>query len=365
MLLRLIRRATLDSVETAKDNLKKLEQEIGKLYLVLEANRTLSSSLDLQLVLERLIEKAREVTEAEASSLMLVDEDLQELYFFTVQGEKSDAVKKIRLKIGEGISGWVVQKGEPVLVEDCENDPRFYKKADQSSGFHTRSMMCVPLLFRKRILGTIQVLNKTNNRNFDRADLHILQIMADQASIAIENARLHELATVDQATGLYRKDYFQARLKEEHRRYKNLGTPFSLLMSDIDHFKRVNTEFGHQGGDIALLELANVILRIVRDEGEEDLAGRYGGEEFCVLMPNTTEKRALEIAEKIRSTIESHHFLIDGKQATITISIGVTSMPHHHSVIVDSEDMIKLADEALYLCKDKGRNCSALYESKA
>jgi diguanylate cyclase (GGDEF)-like protein len=351
-------------LENTEEKIHRLEQEIDKLYLVLEANRTLSSSLDLQLVLERLMSKARDVTDAEASSLMLVDEDVQELYFFTVQGEKSDAVKKIRLKIGEGIAGWVAEKGEPVLVEDAANDPRFYRKADQSSGFHTRSMMCVPLIFRKRILGTIQVLNKTDNRNFDRDDLHILQVMADQASIAIENARLHELATVDQATGLYRKDYFLARLEEEFRRYRNLGTPFALLMSDIDHFKRVNTEYGHQGGDRALLELAGMILRVVRDEGEEDMAGRYGGEEFCVLMPNTTEERAMVVAEKIRTSIEAHRFSIDGREAAITISIGVTSVPYHNDVINNSEEMIKYADDALYLCKDRGRNCSALYEKK-
>jgi diguanylate cyclase (GGDEF)-like protein len=354
----------VDVLENVAERMQQLERENHKLHLVLEANRTLSSSLDLQLVLERLMDKAREVTEAEASSLMLVDEDAQELYFFTVHGEKSDAVKKIRLKIGEGIAGWVAQEGEPVLVEDAASDPRFYRKADQSSGFQTRSMMCVPLIFRKRILGTIQVLNKTDNRNFDRQDLSILQIMADQASIAIENARLHELATVDQATGLYRKDYFLARLDEEFRRYRNLGTPVSLLMSDIDHFKRVNTEYGHQGGDRALLELAGMILRVVRDEGEEDLAGRYGGEEFCVLMPNTTHERAMQVAEKIRKGIEAHRFRIDDKDAAITISIGVTSLPYHHSFIKNAEEMIKYADEALYLCKDRGRNCSALYEKK-
>lgn len=351
-------------MESSDEKMTRLEREVGRLYQVLEANRTLSSSLDLQLVLERLMAKAREVCEAEASSLMLMDEDVQELFFFTVQGEKSDAVKKIRLKMGEGIAGWVASNGEPVLVEDCSKDPRFFRGADQSSGFHTRSMMCVPLIFRKRIFGTVQVLNKAGDRNFDREDLKILQVMSDQAAIAVENARLHELATVDQATGLYRKDYFLARLDEEYRRYNNLGTPFSLIMSDIDHFKKVNTEYGHQGGDAALLELAGMILRTIRDEGEEDLAGRYGGEEFCVLMPNTREERALAVAEKIRKNIEAHRFYIEGREAAITISIGVTSMPFHRDFVHNSEDMIKFADEALYLCKDRGRNCCALFQKK-
>lgn len=344
--------------------IERLQSQIKKLYEVLEANRDLSSTLNLTLVLERLLEKAREVIEAEASSLMLLDEKKQELYFHTVLGERSEQLKNIRLKLGEGISGWVAQNKQPVLVEDCSEDPRFYKKADQTSGFQTRSMICVPLLFRKRLLGTIQVLNKTNNRNFNEEDLKIFQIMADQAAIAIENARLHTLATIDDATGLYRKEYFLMRLKDEYYRFFNTGSPVSVLMSDIDHFKRVNTDYGHVGGDIALKELAKVILNVINETREDDIAGRYGGEEFCVLMPNSSENRALEIAETIRKRIENHTFDIEGKKAKITISIGVSNLPIHKDYISDYEDLIKLADEALYICKDRGRNCSAIYKKK-
>lgn len=341
---------------------EKLQKQLKKLYEVLDANRYLSSTLNLTLVLERLLEKAKEVIEAEASSLMLLDEEKQELYFHTVLGEKSEKLKNIRLKVGEGISGWVAKNAEPVLVEDCSKDSRFYRKADETSGFQTRSMICVPLIYRKRVLGTIQVLNKTNHRNFDQEDLKIFQIMADQAAIAIENARLHNLATIDNATGLYRKEYFLMRLKDEYLRYQYTGMPLSLLMSDIDHFKRVNTEYGHIGGDIALKELAKVILSVINESKEEDIAGRYGGEEFCVLMPTANQKRALELAEEIRKRIEQHRFFIDGREARITISIGISNLPLHKDLIKDYEDLIKLADEALYICKDKGRNCCAIYE---
>jgi len=341
---------------------EKLQKQLKKLYEVLDANRYLSSTLNLTLVLERLLEKAKEVIEAEASSLMLLDEEKQELYFHTVLGEKSEKLKNIRLKVGEGISGWVAKNAEPVLVEDCSKDSRFYRKADETSGFQTRSMICVPLIYRKRVLGTIQVLNKTNHRNFDQEDLKIFQIMADQAAIAIENARLHNLATIDNATGLYRKEYFLMRLKDEYLRYQYTGMPLSLLMSDIDHFKRVNTEYGHIGGDIALKELAKVILSVINESKEEDIAGRYGGEEFCVLMPTSNNKRALELAEEIRKRIEQHRFFIDGREARITISIGISNLPLHKDIVKDYEDLIKLADEALYLCKDRGRNCCAVYE---
>ncbi len=346
------------------DEIEKLRKQNRKLYQVLDANRYLSSTLNLTLVLERLLEKAKEVIEAQASSLMLLDEEKQELYFHTILGEKSDKLKNIRLKLGEGISGWVAKHAEPVLVEDCSKDPRFYKKADEESGFKTHSMMCVPLIYRKRVLGTIQVLNKTNNRSFDLEDLKIFQIMADQAAIAIENARLHNLATIDNATSLYRKEYFLMRLKDEYLRFLYTGAPVSVLMSDIDHFKRVNTEYGHIGGDIALKELAKIILSVIHESKEDDIAGRYGGEEFCVLMPHTDENRAMELAEIIRKRIENHVFYIEGKEARITISIGISNLPLHKEVIKDYEDLIKYADEALYICKDKGRNCCAIYQKK-
>ena len=202
--------------------LDRLKLENEKLLETLEVNRVVSSSLNLEVVLGTLMEKAKTLLEAEASSLMLVDEEAQELYFHTVRGEKSDAVRKIRLKMGEGIAGWVAHEGKPVLVPDCSQDPRFYKRADQLTQFVTRSMMCVPLKARKRIIGTVQVLNKTGERQFDEWDLKIFETMADQAAVAIDNARLHEMATVDAMTGLYMKAYFLARLDDEVKRFRFL-----------------------------------------------------------------------------------------------------------------------------------------------
>ena len=348
----------------AVEELQRLKLENEKLLETLEVNRVVSSSLNLEVVLGTLMEKAKVLLEAEASSLMLVDDEAQELYFHTVRGEKSDAVRKIRLKMGEGIAGWVAKEGKPVLVPDCSQDPRFYKRADQLTQFVTRSMMCVPLRARKRIIGTVQVLNKTGERQFDEWDLKIFEVMADQAAVAIDNARLHEMATVDGMTGLYMKAYFLARLDDEVRRFRTQGVPVALLMSDIDHFRRVNNEYGHQAGDAALVELAQVILDTVHELGGEDMAGRYGGEEFCVLLPETGPERAMEVAEKIRKNIESRPIPIEGHDVHITISIGVSTLPEHQQFLQEAEDMVKFADEALYICKDNGRNCVALYEPR-
>ena len=346
------------------DSVIVLRDEVDRLYSVLETNAIISSSLDLNFVLGTLMEKAKEVTRAEASSLMLVDEEAQELYFHTIRGEKSEALKSLRLKVGEGISGWVAQEGHPVLVEDARNDPRFSSKGDDQSHFVTKSMMCVPLKSRRRILGTVQVLNKREDvgHQFNAQDLRIFEGLANQAAIAIENARLHEMATVDGMTGLYLKSYFMARMEEEYRRARLNDTPMALIMSDIDHFKKVNTNFGHVGGDAALVELAHVIKDTIFKIGKDDIAGRYGGEEFCVLMPETGPDRAFEVGEKIRKAIESQPIPIEDKFANITISIGVCCYPYHKEFIHEAEDFVKRADDALYICKDNGRNCTRLYE---
>ena len=358
--------------ENLMNDLTAQEKEIQKLYAVLEVNAIISSELKLNKVLDALVNRAREVMDAEASSLMLLDEETKELYFYTLKGEKSEILKSIRLKLGEGISGWVAQNGQPVLVEDCSRDPRFSRKADEASHFVTRSMMCVPLMFKGRALGTIQVLNKKDGNFFNEKDLRIFEVMAIAASVAIENARLHEMATVDSMTRLYMKSYFLARLKEEFRRARSEERPLSIMMTDIDLFRNVNNNFGHQAGDSALVTLAEVVNETVDDINEElreknkdapeVIAGRYGGEEFCVLMPNTDSEEAKRYGEMIRMNIGNKPVPVgEGRTTEITISIGVANFPLHEPYIKELEDFIRLADEALYICKNRGRNRVELY----
>ena len=351
--------------------LEGLKDENRRLFEVLEINAILSGSLRLETVLNALLEKTKEVCYGEASSLMLKDEEKEELYFHIIKGAKgskgskgNDVLQNVRLKMGEGISGWVAENKKALLVADCKKDKRFYRGADQKSSFETRTMMCVPLMIKARVIGTIQVLNRIDGQPFDSRDLRIFQVLANQAAVAIENARLHELATVDSMTGLYMKGYFMARLQEEYQRAKRTNKALSLLMSDIDLFKKVNDAHGHQGGDQALVALASVMREAVDSLGNEDIAGRYGGEEFCVLLPGRDKKDALKVGELIRKSIEKRPISIGEKTAHITISIGAASLPLHAEFIEEAQDLIKLADEALYLCKARGRNCVALYEKK-
>ncbi len=163
----------------------------NQLKALIEVGKTVNAHLDLSAVLESVMAVAAEVLEAEASSLVLRDEATGDLLFHVATGEKAEAIKPIRLKAGQGIVGWVVEKGEPLLINDVSKDPRFFQKVDEDSGFQTRAILCVPLLAGGRMLGAIEVLNKRGRSGFTDEDLQLLRAVAGQAAIAIENAMLH------------------------------------------------------------------------------------------------------------------------------------------------------------------------------
>ncbi|MBN2017527.1 MAG: GAF domain-containing sensor histidine kinase [Candidatus Cloacimonetes bacterium] len=167
-------------------------KEATQFDALLTITQTINSHLKLDKVLESVMDVATQAMQVEASSLVLVDEETNELLFHVTEGVKAKIIKTIRMKAGEGIVGWVIQEGKPVLVNDVSKDPRFFKKADKKSGFTTKSILCVPMSTSKKCVGAIEVLNKENGEKFTKEDQEFLQAIANQAAIAIENAKLHE-----------------------------------------------------------------------------------------------------------------------------------------------------------------------------
>jgi len=162
-----------------------------ELNALIEVGKTVNAHLDLDTVLESVMSVTTEVMKVEASSLVLVDDETGDLLFHVARGAQAEAVKPIRMKWGEGVVGWVVESGKPAIVNDVANDKRFYKAMDESSGFQTRSILCVPLVTGDRRSGAIEVLNKLGGEDFDEHDLLLCEAVASQAAIAVENARLH------------------------------------------------------------------------------------------------------------------------------------------------------------------------------
>ncbi len=159
---------------------------------LLKIIRTINSHLNPEKVLESVMDVTTQAMQVEASSLVLIDEETNELLFHVTEGEKARIIKTIRMKAGEGIVGWVIKEEKPVLVNDVSKDKRFFKAADKTSGFITKSILCVPMCTADKCLGAIEVINKMNEGKFDDSDKIFLEAIASQAAIAIENAKLHE-----------------------------------------------------------------------------------------------------------------------------------------------------------------------------
>jgi len=162
-----------------------------ELHTVLKFSALINSSLEIESVLDNAMRFSEEFINAEASSIYELDEEENELFIRVARGEKKDLIKTVRLKVGEGIAGRVVQTGEPIVVQDVGKEKRFSDKYDHMSGFKTRSLLCVPLTLRGKTIGAIQVLNKKNHKHFTDADLEILISLSQQIAVAMENAKLY------------------------------------------------------------------------------------------------------------------------------------------------------------------------------
>ena len=171
---------------------KQKEEEIAKMSALMEASIIINSTRNLDELLKIIMQSAEKVMQAEASSVFLIDSEKNELYFEMATGPKEEELKKIRLKMGEGIAGWVAYTGEALLVPDVSKDPRFAKRVDEQTKFITRSVICVPLKVRNQTIGVVQVLNKISGQSFSKSEIKFLEALASQAAIAIENANLYE-----------------------------------------------------------------------------------------------------------------------------------------------------------------------------
>jgi len=174
---------------TAQIQTRKLKK---RLLTLLEVSRILNSTLDPKKVRTRAMEAVVRLLNCDAGSLYLVDEPKKELYFEVALGERADEIKEIRLKIGEGIAGWVAETGKPALIADCAKDPRWASRFDKKSKFQTKNMVTVPVQAKGKTIGVLQAINKRGPKPFDREDLKLMESLADSVAIALENAFLHD-----------------------------------------------------------------------------------------------------------------------------------------------------------------------------
>jgi diguanylate cyclase (GGDEF)-like protein len=314
--------------------------------------KTLTSSLDLDTILQTIMEKMAAYFEPATWSLLMVDEASEELYYAAIVGKGWESVNALTLKTGETLARWVVEKGEPIVISDVNLDPRLQAPPDDFFA-EGCSVVCVPVRTSGKVLGIIQLMN-VDMRVYVRNEL-LLKTLADYAAIAIENARavrrVQELSITDTCTGLYNARHLFTVLAEEVHRSQRFGHEFSLLFIDLDRFKRINDGHGHLVGSKLLGEVGQSLrdhLRLV------DAAFRYGGDEFVVFLPQTSKEAALFVARRLMAFFHDNVWLPNQTpRVALRASIGIACYPTDATT---PEAIVQLADEMMYKVKEAGRD---------
>ncbi|ADG83637.1 sensor domain-containing diguanylate cyclase [Thermincola potens] len=331
-------------------NLEMANRELSVLYGVAQS---LGASLDMAETLGLILTESRKVVSYHTGIIYLWHEEEQLLIPSAIRSPYADKLKKISFSLDEGIVGMVAKTGQPEIVYDTKKDRRLRSMPGITQ--FLRSLLVVPLMVEKKIIGVVTI-GKKEPYAYGPKHMQILTILGGQAAVAMANALLYKkiekLAITDGLTKVYNHRYFYKKFEEEYQRSQRYGCKFSVIMIDIDYFKRFNDEFGHKAGDTALFTVAKIIKTNTRNI---DTVARYGGEEFAILLPETDSGDAKIVAERIRKAISETVFRIadDKPPVGVTVSIGVSSYPADTK---DPQQVVELADQALYYSKEHGKN---------
>ena len=366
---------TVPAMEPKSQPTPELEREVQRLRSQVEHQSKLTTSL--QYFLERIsstnpaetyvaaLMNSKDLLRAERASLFLYDETTDQLTVKAAIGIPADMADVSSVKLGEGIAGEALESRRPLIVRDMASSG--LKPAPSDRHYKTSSFISYPITISGRRVGVLNVTDKSGGGNYDEIDLSLLEIVAPQLALALERAEWQEKATqfqlmsiTDPLTGLQNRRYLEERLADEVNRSKRYEQPLSFLMIDIDDFKNYNDRNGHQAGDVALQITAQGLKSSLR---AADVASRYGGEEFCVLLPQTSLPEAGVIAERMREKIERTQFPHAQSQphGAVTISIGVSTLS---SLVSTAEQIIWAADRALYEAKHEGKNKISFHQDE-
>lgn len=327
---------------------------------LLEISKNLGSRLDLNHRLEITADSAKEIIDYDRCFIFLVERGERRMTVKAVKGYDPTIVD-YNFALTNGLLSIIVKNRQVLLFSQVPSQRTKHKIFPDTCKINIdcQSFLGLPLIIEDRVIGVVLFLSEQENA-FTTYDRHVLSILCNHVAISIAEAQAHaqveQLAITDGLTGVYNHRRFQERLQEEFLRSARHPEPFSILMIDIDYFKKINDTFGHPAGDAVLKIIAKLLVKMVR---KLDMVARYGGEEFVVLLLKSDSMQAWQMAERIRKTIESAPIDWQGQKIEATVSIGVASQPDDAT---KREELIACADKALYSSKRAGRNRSTLFK---
>lgn len=365
---------------------EKVNRQSTSQILLYNLSRQIGSNLELKSVMSDVLSAVSKLVDGITCELLIYEKGFDVLRVASSLGHGTESLKRlnqIQIKQGEGMIG------------NCAAHKKLISKADVKKDFALGNLnqhpilpteIVTPLTLGEELIGVINV--STVNKQCSQEDIRLLYVVSSLAAMAVKNAKFYmkikEFAEVDGLTRMFNNRFFKEFLDQEIERSLQYGDQFSMLLSDIDHFKGFNDTYGHQIGDFVLADTAQVFIDNCRPD--IDIAARYGGEEFCLVLPRMGVEQARLMAEKVRGEVAEREFVLtselaesekvhkarenntgiaaDGKHLLsidpsgaiklhVTVSIGVSTYPVHATT---RDLMVKKADEALYEAKESGRN---------